>query len=171
MTLTTGRSAEAPRPAAGFTLLELVLVLLLISLVMALAVPSLRGFLIGRKSADAVAQVLALAQYARAQAVSTGVAYRLNVDPAKRTYWLTVQKGAAFTDLGTEFGRRFSLPELVEASWLPSAGGTPQEYIDFFPDGRSAAARLRLVDRQGRAFELGARSETEQVTVLPGDKK
>ncbi|MGD0090770.1 MAG: GspH/FimT family pseudopilin [Planctomycetota bacterium] len=185
MTLTTGRHAKRVyrrRPAglrsvhawkgrrdaggtAGFTLLELVLVMLLVSLVMGLAAPSLRGFMLGRKSADAAAQVIALAQYARTQAVSTGSNYRLNVDPAAQTYWLTVQKGADFQGLGTEFGRRFSLPEHVSATWLPSAY-TAHDYIEFFPDGRIEAAGLQLVDRERQVFEIGCRSETEPLTVL-----
>ena len=159
------RDAGATR--RGFTLLELVLVMLLVSLMMGLAAPSLRGFIIGRKSADAVAQVIALAQYARNQAVSTGATYRLNVDPAQGTYWLTVQKGGEFRELGTEFGRRFLLPEFVEASW-PAAQSAAHAYIEFFPDGRTEAVKLQLRDRDGLVFELGCRSETEMFAVLQG---
>jgi len=165
MTLTIGRSAEAPRPAAGFTLLELVLVMLLVSLLMGLAAPSLRGFILGRKSADAAAQLIALAQYARNRAVSSGSNYRLNLDTAEGAYWLTVQKGVDFQELGTEFGRRFSLPERVEATWLPSQYAA-HDYIEFFPDGRTEAVNLRLVDRDGQVFEIGCQSETEPLTVL-----
>jgi prepilin-type N-terminal cleavage/methylation domain-containing protein len=170
MTLTTGRSAKPPRPAAGFTLLELVLVMLLVSLVMGMAAPSLRGFLIGRKSADAAAQVLALAHYARTQAVSAGAVCRLNVDPAARVYWLTMEKGGRFQELGTEFGRRFSLPEGVEACWTPlrEAG---HEYIEFFADGRTEAVSLQLTDREGRVFVIGCRSETEPLTVTEGSSR
>jgi len=139
--------------------------MLLVSLVMGLAAPSLRGFLIGRKSADAAAQILALAHYARTQAVSTGAIYRLNVDTTARTYWLTMEKGGTFQELGTEFGRRFSLPERVEACWAPprEAG---HEYIEFFPDGRTEAVSLQLTDREGQVFEIGRRSETEPLTVI-----
>ena len=139
--------------------------MLLVSLVMALAAPSLRGFLIGRKSADAAANVIALAQYARAKAVSTGCNYRLNVDTVEQTYWLTVQKGAGFQELGTEFGRRFRLPERIEASWLPAVGAA-NECIEFYPDGRIEAAGLRLVDRDGEVFVIACRSETEPLTVV-----
>ena len=158
-----GRKPAVAR--GGFTLLELVLVMLLVSLLMGLAAPSLRGFLVGRKSADAAAQVLALAHYARTQAVSTGASYRLNVDTGEGTYWLTVQKAGDFRDLGTEFGRRFCLPDRIEARWLPSPNGL-REYIEFRPDGRTEAGMLQLVDRDGQVFEIGCRSETEPLVVF-----
>ena len=163
--MTTGRSVKGARPAAGFTLLELVLVMLLVSLVMGLAAPSLRGFLAGRKSADAAAQVISLAYYGRTQAVSTGCNYRLNVDPVEKTYWLTAQKGTEFQALGTEMGRRFCLPERVEARWLPTKTAV-REYIEFFPDGRTEAGALQLVDQGGQVFEIGCRSETEPLAVV-----
>jgi type II secretory pathway pseudopilin PulG len=192
MTLITGRRVErggsAGDPAgatgsyAGFTMLELVLVMLLVSLLMGLAAPCLRGFVLGRKSSDAVAQVLTLAQYAHDQAASSGANYRLNVDTATGSYWLTMQKGGEFRELGTEFGRRFSLPERVQAAWLPYCGPRYQptsqlgltkqaesqlhNYIEFFPDGRTEAANLRLMDRDGQVTELGCLSETEPLTVL-----
>jgi general secretion pathway protein H len=165
MTLTTGRNAKGPRPARGFTILELVLVMLLVSLVMGLAATSLRGFIVGRRNADAAAQVIALAQYGREQAISTGSSYRLNVDTTERAYWLTVQKGGDFQELGTEFGRRFNLPEHVEATWLPSPYAA-HDYIEFFPDGRTEAASLRLEEPGGQVFEIGCQSETEPLTVI-----
>ena len=132
MTSTTGRrnkrllSNTDLRRNEGFTLLELILVLLIMGIVMAVAAPSLRGFLAGRKSVNAAAQVAALGQYARTQAISTGDVYRLNVDTLDNAYWLTSQKGSAdFENIASEFGRRFTLPEGTRASWQPNGtGGT-----------------------------------------------
>ena len=166
---------QAAALQSGFTLLELVLVMVLISAVMALAAPSLRGFISGRKSADAAAQILALAQYARTQAISTGALHRLNLDCAGRKYWLSVQKGAEFQPLGNDLGRQFSLPEGTSARWQPQAAQTgliaapAREYMDFYPDGRIQAENLQLTDAHGQVFELGCRSETEPLALLqPG---
>ena len=164
MISTTGRSAER-----GFTLLELVLVMLLLTMVAALAAPSLRNFMIGRSSADAVGQVVALAHYARTQAVSTGVVHRLYVDTNSQTYWLGVQRGAEFTDLTSEFGRRFKLPGSAAARWQSDQPG--EECISFFPDGRTEASTLEILDVQGQLFEIGCRSETEPLAVLQRDRR
>lgn len=161
MTLIIGPSAERAR---GFTLLELVLVMLVMSIAVAVAAPSLRNFIHGRKSADAAAHVIALGQYARTQAVSTGAVYRLNVDTSSGGYWLTAQRGAGFAELGNEFGRHFGFPEGTAAQWLSTAAGQ-RDYIDFHPDGRVEAGTLEVSDSYG-AFAVGCLSETEPLIVL-----
>ncbi|HEY3320914.1 MAG TPA: GspH/FimT family pseudopilin [Planctomycetota bacterium] len=150
--------------ATGFTLLELVLVMLIVTVLAGIAAPSLRGFLAGRKSSDAAAQVIALAQYGRVQAVSSGNVYRLNLDADGLGYWLTVQRGADFGELGTEFGRRFTLPEGMTGAWNSQASS--EGHMDFFPNGRTTATTLLLVDGQGKVFEIGCRSETERVALI-----
>jgi Tfp pilus assembly protein FimT len=165
MTSTTGRSADLPRPACGFTLFELVLVMLLLTVVMALAAPSLRGFIIGRKGTDAAAQFIAVGRYAREQAISSGVTYALSVDVTQGTYWLTAQRGSSFHELGNEFGRQFHFPEGTVAQWEPGAS-VDDGRMYFFPDGRTEAAVLQLTGAGGQVFEIGCRSETEPLTIL-----
>jgi prepilin-type N-terminal cleavage/methylation domain-containing protein len=172
-------SRGAARGSGGFTLLELVLVLVLVGVVMAIAAPSLREFISGRKSADAAAQVLALSRYAGTQAAATGLPYRFNLDCAIQKYWLSVRKGAEFKPLGNDFGRQFSLPDGTTACWLPQQAAqaaqavqasaqptAPHDYIDFYPDGRIEAPTLKLSDALGQVFELGCRSETEPLALL-----
>ena len=185
MISTTGRSANALFPlsqgerrrfARGFTLFELVLVLLIVSIVAALAAPSFRGFLTGRKSVNAAAQIVALGQYARAQAASSGAVLRLNVDAGAKAYWLSARKDAVFEALGTEFGRRFTLPDGLAVRWMPMLGNTTggksatsggaHDYVDFYPDGRADAATLLLTDSSGKVFQLGCLSETELFKVI-----
>ena len=165
MTSTTGR-----RSSCGFTLLELVLVMLIVTLLAGLAAPSLHNFIIGRNNANAVTQVLAVGQYARTRAAGTGVVYRLNLDPLTHVYWLTKLKGTAYVELGEEFGRHFALPDKMTAQWVPQQSGN-QNCIDFYPDGRVDAATLRLVDSSGKMTELGCRSESEPLSILVQDQK
>ena len=78
MTSPTGPSDR--RATGAFTLLELIAVLVLISAVLAIAAPSLRGFVRGRQTAEAAAQMLSLTHLARSRAASQGCIHRLNVD-------------------------------------------------------------------------------------------
>jgi prepilin-type N-terminal cleavage/methylation domain-containing protein len=167
MTLITGR-----RSKRGFTLLELILVMLIVSLVAGLAAPSLHNFMIGRRNVNTVNQVLALGQYARARAAMTGTVYRLNADPVSRAYWLTKKSGANFVELGEEFGRHFTLPETMSLKWEPlPTGGDVKTYMDFYPDGRIDASRLQIVDLAGKVTEIGCRSQTEPLSILQQDGK
>lgn len=176
MTLTTGPSADTCRHLiagnrrsgvlAGFTLLELVLVMVVMCTVLAMAAPSLRGFFASRQTADAAAQILALTRLARTQAVAEGRTYRLNVDVEAGTYWLTAQEGGAFKQLQTEFGRVFSLPEGTRITWQETSQQLSQEHIQFYPNGRTDATTVRLTGRQGEVVEITCPSATELFRVI-----
>jgi type II secretion system protein H len=165
-----GRCAVRGRHAAlrrkAFTLLELVLVMMIICTVLALAAPSLRGFFTSRETADAAAQITALTQLARSQAVSDGYPYRLSFDTQAGTYWLTVQKGGAFQPLGTEFGRAFRLPDGVQATLQNAVDQAPHAYIQFNVDGSQTPATIRLMDRQGDVMAVTCPSPTAPFTVV-----
>ena len=173
--------------------MELVLVMLILAVASAVVAPSLHNFILGRKSHDAAAQILALGQYAHIQAVNHGGVYRLNLDTQSQTYWLMHKDGAVFRALGEEFGRTFTLPSGTTARWLspdpatgqsgmtstsgPGISLTPRAssgstgtggihtYIDFYPDGRVDAWNLEISDSTGRTT-LGCKSETEPLTIL-----
>ena len=137
--------------------------------VLAMAAPSLRGFFASRQTTDAAARIVALTRLARSQAVSEGRVYRLNLDADAGTYWLTAQEGGAFTSLGSEFGRTFLLPEGTIVSRETDVDEAPQEHIQFYPSGRTDAAAIRLVGRQGEVVDIVCQSPTELFRVIvPG---
>lgn len=194
-TSTIGRRAD--RAAGGFTLIELILVMMLICTVLGMAAPSLRGFFQSHQATDAAGQIVALAQYARTQAASEGRTYRLNFDTQAGQYWLTAQDGANFAVLGREFGRTFALPEGVAfesvttvvttdagaqsvaatattetatattAVSAPPGAGTPTECVDFRPDGSATTAKVRINGRRGDRWEVGCPSPAESFRVTP----
>jgi type II secretion system protein H len=151
---------------SGFTLLELVLVMLIMCTVLAMAAPSLRGFFSSRRTSDAASQIVALTQLARSLAVSEGRIYRLNLDTEEGTYWLTVQQGGAFVRIASEFGRVFSLPDGTSANWrepnVSSAGGC----VQFYPDGTTEAATIRLSGARDEIVDIACESATEFFEIL-----
>lgn len=155
---------------AGFTLLELILVMLILSTVLAMAAPSLRGFFGSRQSQDAAAQILALTQFARSQAISEGVVYRLNFDTKDRVYWLTAWKSGSFQELQTEFGQVFTLPRdmIMELEDAEKEDGEP--YVEFTPQGTVTAATIRLIDRGGRALEVTCPTVTESFSIVESER-
>lgn len=150
----------------GFTLLELILVMLILSTVLAMAAPSLRGFFASRKTHDTAAQILALTQFARSQAISEGIVYRLTFDTNERTYWLTAQQAGLFENLETDFGRIFTLPKdiVMELEDLDSEDG--ETFLKFTPQGTVTAGTVRLIDRAGRALEITCPTVTESFSIV-----
>jgi prepilin-type N-terminal cleavage/methylation domain-containing protein len=153
----------------GFTLLELVMVMLLLCVAAAIAVPAMRGFGEGQRVRGCAAQLISLGQLARTQAVTRGVSYRLNVDPESATYWLTAERDGVFQTLGDDFGRIFTAPDgvTIECYAPPPADGR-YPCVEFLPTGRTtAAASFVLTDTQGSMTEVACLSPAEPFRVRP----
>jgi prepilin-type N-terminal cleavage/methylation domain-containing protein len=150
----------------GFTLLELILVLVILATVLALAGPSLRGFFGSRQLQDTASQILSLTQLARSQAISEGVIYRLNFNTSERIYWLTAWRKGSFHDLQSSFGRMFTLPKDMILE-LDNLGQDGQDmYVEFLPDGTSTAGTIRLIERNGRTLEVACPTVTEAYYII-----
>ncbi len=149
----------------GFTLLELILVMLILSTVLALAGPSLRGFFASRKTQDAAAQILALTQWARSRAISDGDTVRLNFDERENSYWLTIQRGGDYERLKTEIGRTFFLPQGTEFKWDGIEENGDEAHIAFDPQATVTAGTVQLIDRRGYVVQLVCESPTETYVI------
>jgi prepilin-type N-terminal cleavage/methylation domain-containing protein len=188
-------SSRRPNFSKAFTLIELVLVLVLIASIVTIAIPSLSRFGKSRRVGDSADRVIALAHWARTQAITRGVNFRLNFDPTQRTYWLTMQNGASFENLlqngasgpmggqdgtsqngttfaevGDEVGRVFVTPQGVtfQCNFQPQPDGT---YLQFRPTGRSDPGTVTFTDGEGQPIEVGALMATEPFHVLNDQEK
>lgn len=180
MTLITGPSddrlggprypmADLRKRSGGFTLIELILVMVLMCSILALVAPSLRNFFVSRQTANAAAQIVSLIQLARTQAVTEGRPYQLNWDTGAGTYWLTAQdpNGSGFVALNTEFGRTFTLPggatfDLTADPNVSLAGN----YIEFRPDGTTTAAAIGVTGREGDRLWITTPTLTDSFRVV-----
>ena len=140
--------------------------MVILSAVLAMAAPSLRGFFDSRQTQDAAAQILALTRYARSQAVSQGMTYRLNLDDREAKYWLTANQSGAFEELGIEFGTVFSLPKdtVLELEDIEQDGD--EAFIAFTSQGTVTPCTVRLIDRRGDVVELRCPAATESFSII-----
>ena len=154
-------SPTQPRPT-GFTLLELVLVMCIIAILAGVMVPSLSGFAAGRRTTNAATTILALANYARTQAVAEGAVYRLNFDDNARTVWLTRQVEGQFQPAPGDWGERQPLPAGVRmtADVTPGTVTVPIQRTDV------QAATVTPAPQFGPA--LGTPNTLEQVPHAEG---
>lgn len=150
----------------GFTLLELILVMLILSTVLAMAAPSLRGFFTSRKIHDTAAQILALTQLARSQAISEGIIYRLNFDTRERTYWLTAQQSGAYKIPQTGFGRKYELPKDMVLELEDVVQEEKDVFLSFTPQGTVTPGTVRLIDKRGQALEVTCPTVTESFSIV-----
>lgn len=143
------------RRHSGFTLLELILVMVIMSTVLALASPSIRGWGRGSALRDAVDQFVAVTRLGRTQAVATGQWYRLCVEPTG-LYYLTVRDGDLFVPVAEGPAKPVQLPEQIRIEltkppiMVPNVEVVADEpnCIDFYPTGRTQVARVRIFDER-----------------------
>jgi type II secretory pathway pseudopilin PulG len=152
------------------TLLELILVMVILSTVLAMAGPSLRGFFASRRADDAAAHILALTQFARSQAISEGIVYRLNLDTRDRTYWLTAQRAGAFQEIDTDFGQIYTLPKDVEMELEDMDEDEGDVFLTFTPYGTVTAGLIRLTDRSRRFLEVACPTVTESFSITESER-
>ena len=150
----------------GFTLLELILVMVILSTVLAMAGPSLRGFFGSRKTHDEAARLLALTQFARSQAISEGIIYRLNFDTQERTYRLTSQQAGVYEPLKTEFGHVFTFPNDITVELEDIDKDDDGMFLAFTPQGTVTAGTIRLIDRRGLVLEITCPTVTESFSIV-----
>jgi prepilin-type N-terminal cleavage/methylation domain-containing protein len=154
----------------GFTLLELVLVMVIMVIAMGMMAPSLRGWSHGSKIRDAGDQFLAVARYGQTQAAANGQIYRLNVDSNAGTYFLTKQDGQQFINLGNEFGRVFAMPDGFRIA-MTDEQQQPLALIDFYPTGRSRAAHVRIAAATNEVVDIDCPSPAEGFRIVTGQEQ
>ncbi len=122
------------RPARGFSLLEVILVLAIVALASLLAAAAVGGGADGMRLRSAAKEVAAQLRYTRAQALATGEAQRFVIDPEAHTWTAPKQRDGELSDkLAIVFtGAREVQPE-------EGIGA-----IVFFPDGASTGGRVWL---------------------------
>jgi len=145
--------------AAGFTLIEMVAVVLIIAIATGLAAVTMTGGLDGMRLRSASSDIAAQLRYTRVQAMATGRQQRFVIDPHAHTWEAPKRRhGKLPKQLGIEFyGAREVQPS-------PSEGG-----IAFFPDGASTGGRIRLRAKKA-VRDIDVAWLTGEVKVKRGEK-
>ena len=159
MTLLTGK--RVPENRVGFTLVELVFVILLIAILAGFSVPLFRSTFSELKLKDTAFNLAKIVNYAQEMAILERVSYKLNFNLAEGKFWLS--RCAAFglpacRRFGGKYGKTFRLPRGLHFS----AG----EGISFYPDGRSDTAEIKIVDRDWEGRILRVKGFGSRVEIL-----
>jgi len=152
----------------GFTLFELVLVLLLISLAAALVAP--RAVSLSERRMEASARDMhAMARRARSVAVTRGITARMNFDAEAGSFWLEIEEDP------------FEAPGVFERAWGAWGEGMrlgegvsfaepPPESVLFKPDGSAQDSLVVITDGEGGRIGLEIRGATGLSRVVEGEE-
>jgi prepilin-type N-terminal cleavage/methylation domain-containing protein len=177
----TRRTQQPRRPRhGGFTLIELILVMLLLTIIVGTAVPSVKGYLGWSRSRDSISLVVSLTQYARSKSAADAKAYKLCADGT--TCWLEVQLGENFQRVTDELGEPVIVPEGASVEFMPGANRnapavnvastdaaalSANDGIVFYPDGRVSSGLIRYTSPAGVQSYLASPSPAESFRVMP----
>jgi|MudIll2142460700_1097286.scaffolds.fasta_scaffold97623_3 general secretion pathway protein H len=148
--------ARALWHAAGVTMLELLVVLSLMGLMAAMAVPMLSGGVSGSELKGAAREVAAGLRFARSDAVATRRETRLVFDLEQRTF--RIDRDA----------RLHALPKKVELKLFTAQSDIADEKtgaIRFYPDGGSNGGRVTIAAGE-RKYEVDVDWLTGRVAIL-----
>ena len=151
----------------GFTLIELVLVMMIVCITLAMAAPSLRGWSKGSHLRDEADAFVAMTRLARTESVTTSKPYRLMIDSAAGGYQLMVQEGEEFVALDSGFGRLFELPDGYRIELRMTQEST-DNFIPFYPTGRTQPARVRITSDLGETVDIECLSPAESFEIVSG---
>ena len=125
---------------SGFSLFEMILVLLMIALITGLATPFLFKTLDRIKSQTSARSIATVLRYARSKAISEKTAYTFNANIDTNQYWLNnieTEKSSEVKQLDS----RLRIVEFIDSDEEVNSGPF---YIVFFPQGNSSGGKILI---------------------------
>jgi prepilin-type N-terminal cleavage/methylation domain-containing protein len=160
---------DRERIKLGFTLTEVLVVVLLLGILLGIAAPRMTSSFYGLQLSTGSRDIIALSRYAGQRAVLYEVCYRINFDRTNGKYWLTYQKEPLadpgnYERLHTSLGRIHSLPEKVNILRIIHPSGN-YSHITFYPDGTADETRIYLTNDKGKGYVLSTSRLVGRITM------
>ena len=132
--------AESFGEAAGFTLMELIVVMTLLAIMSLTVAPIFRGSLSGARADHSMRDLYAAMKSAQARAVTEGVEHRIYLEPDENWYWpahavYSPEGEVGFEPLPGRSGEVVELPRNLEMEKPEARPGRDKGtyYFSFYP--------------------------------------
>jgi prepilin-type N-terminal cleavage/methylation domain-containing protein len=160
---------QAPVRSRGFTLLELLIVCLLISISLGLSIPSLRSTLMTDDLAAGCRKVISLIKSSRAKAVTEQEAYLIYYDSTERKLWYQPADAKETADTSASI----TLPSEVYIQKIKQASrSTDQDAMStgiwISREGYMDKTAIQLVDKENNSLNLLISPFLPTITITEG---
>ena len=165
---------DGRRATAGFTLVELILVMVLLATLLAFVAPTLSRSMRSRTLDGEAERLLALTEYGRSEAASLGVPTVVWIDTASRSYGVDAKKGYPADGLRR---KEYTLHPDVSFDTLdntqPGQDGHGVNVAEYAPDGTldqtASASAVHLVDRFTGSVTLAQTADHYGYEIVQGE--
>ena len=164
MTLPIG--SDPRHQSAGFTLLELLTIILIMAVLVGVSVPRFRRTFVHLQLQVFANNVVRLLSYASKRAVTRQEVLRVHFDVEGRQYWLAQAKESLLEGeserIASKFNRISSVPEAISLD--PSASA-----VTFYPDGRADRFEMVIFTNEPGGYRLVTDVWTGRAKLLETD--
>jgi len=143
---------------AGFTFVELLIVVILLSVVSALSIPNFRNTYYNFLLSDTSHNLTYLMRYAQASAIAERANFRLNFDSEYNKYWLTksTEEEGDFVRISGKFGKAFDLSDNIAVK-------ADSMTINFYPDGKIDRTSIYLSNVNDKFYTITTEGQSGYV--------
>lgn len=156
------------RPA--FTLIELILVMVIISILIAVASPALSRLNRGQRIDGLARTLVALHEQARSLAMRDGRAYRLVIDPDEHEAWIEAEQAGGYAELTQSWGRRIAIDKTITLSFEGATRDGDEYTFACLANGVVQPGYIELVGASGREVRVAAPSASESFVIADADE-
>ena len=142
---------------SGFTLLELIVVVMLLGILTGLVVPIYGGSMASMRIRNTQSDIVSLLGYIQERAVTDGREYRLYIDKQDGRFWVMYAVGRkqdekVFEEETRDYGREREFPEgmIVDRIKAKKDRKRNANYISCHPNGACDVATVVLADKDNR---------------------
>jgi prepilin-type N-terminal cleavage/methylation domain-containing protein len=163
---------EAPRPAPGFTLLELIVVILLMTILLGFAIPAFQGGALTGSRDNVARELLSAVQKLKTAALRRQSLHKLHLDLDRGRLWVTREDQRADEE-APEQPSEWKLTDATRIAQVRFPGdreirsGTVA--INFYPEGYSDRAIVRLAGDGKQYTDLVIEAFLPMALIASGD--
>jgi prepilin-type N-terminal cleavage/methylation domain-containing protein len=167
------RSVKYFHGFVGFTLIEVMVVLLLLGFIFLLTLPNFREIIAPRDFKRAVLGFVGTLRYAQSQAATTKLHHRLNIDVKENGFWISREGEIGKFDRDpSSLGQLTSLPPgvIFLDVYQPERGKIQDgaAYVEFSPTGWAEECTIHLKKGEQEVFTLFILPLGGKVEVVEG---
>ena len=167
------RDVDRPCLAAGFTLMELIVVMTIIALMTATVVPIYQGTVTWARFDRATRTFVAYMKYAQERAITDMTEYRFYMNYDTGAYWLMRQAEDsegdedAFEQVDDSDGGHHVLPEKISLDGTEARNDRDRDahYVAFYAGGACDYATVKLRTKEGRETIIKTKGRLGQLEV------